>query len=142
MRWRPPSTRPCCSHALRMRLTVCSVVPVISATSCRLIGKSISTPAVDLAPGLLGQTQQRVRDSLLDLLVGHLEHAGLGVLQAAADGLQRIRGERGKFRDQPRPRERWPGERDAVDRRDGGRRIVAVRLMRLRDAEESRPAET
>lgn len=33
MRWRPLSTRPAVSHALMMRLTVCRVVPVISAIS-------------------------------------------------------------------------------------------------------------
>ena len=39
--WRPPATRPWLSQALRTRLTVCSVAPVISATSWRVIGKSI-----------------------------------------------------------------------------------------------------
>ena len=39
-----PSTRPWASQALRMRLTVCSVVPVNSAMSCLLMGNSISIP--------------------------------------------------------------------------------------------------
>ena len=60
---------------------------------------------LDLAAGLLGQTQQRVRDTLLDLFAGHFEDAGLGVLQPAADGLQCACRQRRKFRDQfgPQP---------------------------------------
>src|SRR5690242_19307904 len=48
---------------------------------------------IDLSSRLLGQAQQHMRDALLDLLVRHLHDAGLRILQAAADGLQRARGE-------------------------------------------------
>ena len=65
-----------------MRLTVCNVVPVISATSCRLIGKSISIAGLGLAAGLLGEAQQRMRDALLDLLARHL-HARAPACPAA-----------------------------------------------------------
>ena len=51
----------------------------------------------DFAAGLLRQPQQRMRNALLDLFAGHLEHAGLGVLQAVADGLQCARCDRRKF---------------------------------------------
>jgi hypothetical protein len=40
----PLSTSPFVSHRLSNRLTVCSVVPVISARSCRDSGNAISTP--------------------------------------------------------------------------------------------------
>ena len=62
-------------------------------------------------------------------------HAGLGILQAAADGLQRARGEGRIFGDQAIPGRRGPGERDAVDGGDGGRRIVR-QVHGLRDAEQ------
>ena len=42
----------------------------------------------DLAAGLLRQPQQRMGDALLDLFAGHLDHAGMRVLQAVTDGLQ------------------------------------------------------
>ncbi len=41
---------------------------------------------------MLRESQQRVRDAAFDLLGRHLDDAGMGVLQAAADRLQRIRG--------------------------------------------------
>ena len=97
------STRPLVSQALRVRLTVCSVVPVICAMSCRLIGKSISMPCSTLLAGLLDQPQQRVRDALLNLLGRHLEDTGVGLLEPRADGLQRVGGERRKFLDQAGP---------------------------------------
>ncbi len=56
-----------------------------------------------LAPGLLGKPQQGVRNALLHLLRGHLDHAGVGFLQPAADGLQRVGGKRREFLHQP-----WP----------------------------------
>ena len=58
---------------------------------------------LDLAPGLLGQPQQRMRDALFDLLRRHLDHAGVALLQPAADGLQGIGGELREFRHQARP---------------------------------------
>jgi hypothetical protein len=60
---RPLSTRPSCPNR-SVRLTVCSVVPVISATSCRLIRNSIRY-AIDLATGLFSESEQRVDDTLL-----------------------------------------------------------------------------
>jgi hypothetical protein len=58
---------------------------------------------LDLATGLFGQAQERMRDTLFDLFAGHFEDAGLGVLQTVADGLQCSSGQRGKLRD-----ELWP----------------------------------
>jgi hypothetical protein len=52
-------------------------------------GKIDLDAGIDLPSGLLGQAEQRMRHALLDLLVRHLQDAGLRVLQAAADGLQR-----------------------------------------------------
>ena len=45
MRLRPLLTMPRCFQSLSSRLTVCSVVPVISATSCRVIGKLMPMPS-------------------------------------------------------------------------------------------------
>ncbi len=78
----------------------------------------------DLAPGLLRQPQQRVRDALLYLLYRHLDHAGMGFLQPTADGLQRIGGERRKLRYQARPRCRRPCQHYAVVDGGCGRRIA------------------
>src|SRR5258705_1046022 len=52
-------------------------------------GKIDLDAGIDLPSGLFGQAEQRMRDALLDLLVRHLQDAGLWILQAAADGLQR-----------------------------------------------------
>ena len=110
----------------------CRVVPVISATSCRLIGKVDLDALLDLAAGLLGKPQQRMRNAPLDLFAGHLDDAGLGVLQPVADGLQRARRDRRKFCDQPRPAERGrPRQRTLLStaatrrRRDRSERHIA-----------------
>ncbi|MGY4368915.1 hypothetical protein ACVW1A_004980 [Bradyrhizobium sp. LB1.3] len=55
---------------------------------------------LDLAAGLFREPQQGVRDPLFDLFVRYLDHAGLGILQAAADGLQRAAREARIFDDQ------------------------------------------
>ena len=55
----------------------------------------------DFPAGLLRQPQQRMRNALLDLFAGHLDHAGLRVLQAVTDGLQCARCDRRKFGNQP-----------------------------------------
>ena len=81
---RPPSTSPWLSQALRTRLTVCSVAPVISATSWRVIGKSICNTRLDLAAGLLREPEQGMGDAALDLLGRHLDHARMGILEPAA----------------------------------------------------------
>ena len=44
---------------------------------------------IDLPAGLFSEAEQCMRHALLDLLVRHLHDAGLRILQAAADGLQR-----------------------------------------------------
>ena len=134
MRCRPLSTRPCCSHALNTRLTVWSVVPVISATSWRLIGKSISIPAFNLAARLLQKPQQCMRDAPLHFLGRHLDDAGMRFLKPLPDRLQRVRGKRGVLRHKPRPCGGRPGQRHAVDGCDRGRRVV-LEADRLRDAE-------
>ena len=69
---------------------------------------------LDLAPGLLGKPQQRMRDALLDLLGRHLGDAGMALLQPVADGLQRVGRKLGKAGDQP-----WPGRRGPVPARSG-----------------------
>ena len=135
MRCRPPSTSPCCSQRAedaadgvqRRARHLGDVLPA---------DRKIDLDAgVDLLAGLLGQPQQRMRHALLDLFVRQLQHAGLGVLQAAADGLQRARGQRRIFGDQAIPGGRRPGERDAVDGGHRGRRIMR-QVHRLRDAEQ------
>ena len=64
----------------------------------------------------------------------HLDHAGMGFLQPAADGLQRVGGKRREFRHQARPRRRRPDQHDAVvDRGRGGG--IARQSDRHRDAE-------
>ena len=67
-RLRPSATSPFCCQPLITRLTVCSVVPDISAMSSRVTGKSISMPLGGLAPGLVHQPQDGVGDAPLDRL--------------------------------------------------------------------------
>ena len=134
MRCRPLSTRPCCSHALNTRLTVWSVVPVISATSWRLIGKSISIPLSTLRPACLSEPKQCVRDAPLHFLGRHLDDAGMRFLKPLPDRLQRVGGKRGVLRHKPRPCGGRPGQRHAVDGRDRGGGVV-LEADRLRDAE-------
>ena len=43
---------------------------------------------LNLTAGLVRQSQQCVRDALFDLLIGQLDHPGLGVVKTVADGLQ------------------------------------------------------
>ena len=86
-----------------MRLTVCSVVPVICAMSCRLIGKSISMPCSTLRPDCLTSRSSAWAMRCSTCCGRHLHHARVGFLEAGADGLQRVGGERREFLHQPRP---------------------------------------
>ena len=83
----PLLTRPLASQALNRRLTVWSVVPVISAMSCREIGKSIRTPSAGFFSRLIGESQQGMGDPLLDLLRRHFDDAGVRFLKARSDRL-------------------------------------------------------
>ena len=67
MRWRPLRTMPRSSQELRRRLTVNSVVPVISAMSWR-DGKVDFHTGVHAPSRLLHKTQQGARDATLDPL--------------------------------------------------------------------------
>ena len=131
----PPSTSPCCSHALRIRLTVCKVVPVISATSCRLIGKSISTPASTFLPACLARRSSAcaTRCSTCSLDISRTRACVSCRRLPTVCNAPEARA--GYLCDQMRPGIRRPGERDAVDGGDGGRRIL-LQSHGLRDAEQ------
>ena len=103
MRCLPPSTSPWLSHALRIRLTVCKVVPVISADVLPADGKIDLDPGVNFPSCLLGQAQQSMRDALLNLLIRHFHDAGLRVLKATSHGLERASCEARVFDDQAVP---------------------------------------
>ena len=129
--WRPPSTRPRSSQALRMRLTVCSVVPVISATSWREIGKSICTPDSTLRPPASPSAGERAP------LAAPPARSTSRPLACAppgggSDGL-RIDRERRVF-DQARPCSRRPDQGNAVDHLRQGR--VCLPADRHGDAED------
>lgn len=98
-------------------------------------GKVDLHPGVDLAPGLLHQTKQRMGHPLFNLFVGNLDDAGLRILQAAADSLQSAGSQGRKFGNESVPRGGRPSERDAIDGGDRTRRIV-LKAHCLRHTEE------
>ena len=63
---------------------------------------------LSLAACLLGETQERMCDALLDLFTGHFEYPCLGVLQSAAHRLQRARSQRRELCGERSPHSRWP----------------------------------
>ena len=63
---------------------------------------------LDFAPRLLGETQERMCDALLDLFAGHFKYPCLGVLQSAAHGLQRASSQSRELCDEWTPHSRWP----------------------------------
>ena len=98
-------------------------------------GKVDLDAGVDLPSGLLARRSSACATRCSTCSFDISMYAGLCILQAAADGLQRARGEARIFRDQAIPGRRGPGERDAIDGGNGGRRIVC-QIHRLRDAEQ------
>ncbi len=119
MRCRLLSIRPRCSQPDSVRLTVCSVVPVIWAMSWRLIGKSISTPCSTLRPDCLASRSSACAMRCSTCCVDISIDAGVGLLQPASDVCKVLVASCRKFRHQARPCRRRPGQRDAVV--DGGR---------------------
>ena len=94
---------------------------------------------LDLAAGLFGQAQQRVRDALLDLFGRHFEHAGLGSCSLLPTVCSALAASAGNFAISCGHAADGHAQRHAVDGRDGGRWIV-LECHRLGDAEHSRPA--
>ena len=87
------ATMPSRSQAASSRLTVCSVVPVISAMSPRVTGKAISIPSGTLRPDWLARRSSAPGHPLLDRLRRELGHPLVELAEPRADGAVGLGGE-------------------------------------------------